>query len=268
MRPRLGQNFLAAPNWQRRVAIAVGAEPSDHIIEIGGGPGDVSALLAATGCQLTIVELDPALAAKLRARFAAAERVRVVESDILATDLISLAAAAPAARCRVFGNLPYYVTSPILFHLFAAAAPFTDATLMMQKEVAARVASPPGRPSFGLLSAVCQLHARPRRLFDLPPGAFRPAPKVTSTLMRLDFIAPLTRPGADTEAFHAFLRAAFAHKRKRLAGNLSLLAPPERVAAAMAALGLSVNTRAEECGVASLVALFRALQPAPPRDVR
>lgn len=267
MRPRLGQNFLVAPNWQRRVAEAVGAAPDDHIIEIGGGRGDISALLAASGCQLTIVELDAALAGKLRTRFAG-PRVRVVEGDILAADLTSLAAAVPAARRRVFGNLPYYVTSPILFHLFAAAASFTDATLMMQKEVATRVTSPPGRPSFGLLSAVCQLHASPRRLFDLPPGAFRPAPKVTSTLLRFDFIAPLTGPGAETEAFHAFLRAAFAHKRKRLAGNLGALAPPERVSAAMAALGLSINTRAEECAVPRLIALFRALQAVQPRRVR
>lgn len=259
MRARLGQNLLVAPAWQRRVAEAVAAQPDDLILEIGGGRGDVSARLAATGCRLMIVELDPALAAGLRRRFAGQARVEVVEQDILEFDF---AALGEGGRRRVFGNLPYYITSPILFRLFAAAALFSDATLMMQKEVAARVAARPGSRDFGLLSAMAQLHARARKLFDVPPGAFRPVPQVTSTLLRLEFIAPLAAPGAETAAFHGFLRAAFAHKRKRLSANLRALAAPPAIAAAFARLGLAPDTRAEQCGVEALLALFRALSAA------
>lgn len=258
MRARLGQNFLVAPAWQRRIAAAVAAQPGDLILEIGGGPGDISALLAAGGCRLIVVELDSILAERLRRRFAGQANVTVVEADILTLDLQALL-GAPASRRRVFGNLPYYITSPILFHLFRVADQLTDATVMMQKEVAARVTAEPGSPAFGLLSASCQLFSRPRRLFDLPAGAFRPRPEVTSTLVRLDFMTPLTAQAGATEKFLAFLRACFAQKRKRLANNLKPLAAAERITAAFAALPLAPNVRAEECGVETLWRLWRQL---------
>lgn len=240
MRAPKGQNFLFQPGWQRRVAAAVG--PAEALLEVGGGPGGLTSLLAAQARRLWVVESDSRLAAALRQRFAAQAHVTVIEADVLSLDL---GAFAPGAPLRVAGNLPYYITSPILLHLFRHANALADATLMVQREVADRLVAVPGTRAFGLLTATTQLFAQPERLFDLPPGAFRPAPQVHSSLMRLRFAPQAEALGVNADAFLAFLRRAFSQKRKQLA---SYLGDPS-------VAGLDPKARAEQLSLAQLAAL-------------
>lgn len=245
MKAPRGQNFLYQPAWLSRVAEAV--PPAPALAEIGGGPGGLSELLAARFPRLWVIENDPALAAALRLRFQAREpapvnarpHVTVLEADVLTVDFATLLPGAPLA---VAGNLPYYITSPILLHLFRFAAALSTATLMLQKEVALRLTASPGSRAWGLLSATTHLYARPTRLFDLPPGAFRPAPQVWSTLVRLDFEPQAAALGVDEAGFLRFLRAAFAQKRKQLGPRLGRP---------------GLRTRAEQLGLAELAALYR-----------
>lgn len=239
MKAPRGQNFLHQPAWLERVAAAIG--PADTLIEIGGGPGNLTALLARQTRRLLVIESDAALAQGL-----AAAGYDVIAGDVLATDLTALAGGAPV---RVAGNLPYYITSPILLHLFRHAASITDATVMVQREVAERLAAQPGTRAFGLLTATAQFYApRIARLFDLPPGAFRPAPQVHSSLVRLEFAPQGEALDVDEAGFMAFLRLAFAQKRKQLGPRLGR---PE------------LKARAEQLSLAELAALYRAGRQAP-----
>lgn len=260
MPARWGQNFLADPAWRRRVALALAPEPQHQILEIGGGNGELSALLAGSGCGLTIVEMDPELASALTARFAGVQRVRVIAADILSLDWAALA-PAPAAW-RLFGNLPYYISGPILGRFFRNVDRFTDATFMVQREIAARLTAAPG-PNYGRLSAAAQFFCRPRQFFEVPPGAFRPRPKVWSSLVALPVAGGPALAPAERDRFLNFLRLAFSQKRKRLANNLKPGYPAARIAAAMAETGLAPPARAEECPAATLWRLFRALVAAP-----
>ncbi|MGH9412870.1 MAG: 16S rRNA (adenine(1518)-N(6)/adenine(1519)-N(6))-dimethyltransferase RsmA [Terriglobales bacterium] len=233
MKAPRGQNFLYQPQWLRRVAAAVG--PSDALLEIGGGPGGLSAELARITRQLWVVELDHALAQGLRQHF------EVIEADILQLDL------AQFGSIRIAGNLPYYITSPILLHLFQFADSITDATIMVQREVAERLTAQPGSRAFGLLSATTQFHAHPEHLFDIPPGAFRPAPKVYSSLVRLTMAPQAAALGVEPEPFLRFLRRGFSQKRKQLA---SFFLDP-------ASAGLPPRARAEELTLPQWAALYR-----------
>lgn len=263
MPSRLGQNFLASPAWRRRVLDAIAARAGDRIVEIGGGRGELSIGLAAAGAALLIVELDPGLAAELRRRFASCPRVAVRQADVreldLAAALDALDGPGPGRRL-VVGNLPYYISSPILAHLCRYSSALDEAVVMLQKEVAGRVASPPGHRAYGLLSAWVQAHALPEPLFDLPPGAFRPAPKVSSTLLRLRFAPQLRAWGIDDAGFLLFLRAAFAGKRKRLWNNLKPRYGLPRLQAAWRLETLSSDLRAEALAPAALASLYRRLE--------
>lgn len=235
MKAPRGQNFLYQASWQRRVAEAVG--PSRHLLEIGGGPGGLSVLLATQSERFWVVESDPRLAQGLRDR-----GLTTIEADILTVDLAVLAAQFGVEQWRIAGNLPYYITSPILLHLFRHAARIADATVMVQREVAERLAARPGSRAFGLLSATAQFYARVRRLFDLPPGAFRPAPQVHSSLVRLDFAPRGQELRVDEAEFMAFLRRAFQHKRKQLT-----------------AVGIPSAARAEQLSLEALAELHRGM---------
>lgn len=259
MPARWGQNFLTDAAWIRRVADAVEPRAGEHVIEIGGGRGEVSARLAASGCRLTIIEIDPRLAVGLQTRFAGQERVRVIAGDVLTLDWAELAAGtAPRTQPRLFGNLPYYITGPIFLRLFRQVELFGDATFMVQREIAERLTAAPGA-GYGRLSAAAQFFCEPRRLFDLPPGAFRPQPKVWSSLVAL---APAVLPEGEhrkRERFLEFLRLAFGQKRKRLVNNLKAGLPVASITAAMREAGIAPGARAEECGVGALWQLFQTL---------
>lgn len=263
MRARLGQNFLASAAWRGRVAAAVAARPEDCILEIGGGRGELSSLLAESGARLLIIELDPRLAARLRSRFAGLATVQVLEADILQVNLeiagASLGKPGPGGQRKLIGNLPYYISGPILAHLCASAEVLDEAIVMLQKEVAARVAASPCHREYGMLSVMVQSRAQVETLFHLPPGAFHPAPEVHSSLLQLRFSNQSASWGIEYKAFLSFLRTAFAEKRKRLWNNLKRNNPPPRLEAAWRELNLDPNVRAEQLSPAELAAIFRHL---------
>ncbi len=260
LRAPKGQNFLYQDAWLRKVAQAVGA--SRALVEIGGGPGGLTALLAEQSARLWVIEQDAQLAEGLRRRFAAVSQVTVIEADVLQVSFAALAAEAGEAltgagprTVRVAGNLPYYITSPILLLLFREAAHISDATVMVQKEYAERMLAAPGGRGFGLLAATTRFYARAERLFDLPPGAFRPAPKVHSTLLRLEMAPQGEALGVDERGFMEFLRGVFRHKRKQLATVVG--------AEAAAAAGVDGTARAETLTLEQLAAAYRAAARKP-----
>ncbi|MEO6924774.1 MAG: 16S rRNA (adenine(1518)-N(6)/adenine(1519)-N(6))-dimethyltransferase RsmA, partial [Bryocella sp.] len=186
-KPKLGQNFLVDENACRRIAASLGDISARTVVEIGPGHGAITELLAPNCARLECIEFDPALARELAFKFRDDLHVTVHQQDILKTDLSTL--TTPPATLDVIGNLPYYITSDILLHLFAAARAglLARAVIMMQREVANRIAAQPGTSDYGALSAFTQLHAHVTNLFTLPPGAFNPPPDVYSTVLRLEF---------------------------------------------------------------------------------
>jgi 16S rRNA (adenine1518-N6/adenine1519-N6)-dimethyltransferase len=219
-KPKLGQNFLVDDRARHAIADALGDVSGRTVIEIGPGHGAITDILAARARRLIAVELDRALAAELRFRFRDQASVEVVEADVLTVDLGQF--AAPPETADVVGNLPYYITSDILLKLFAGAADgkLGRAVLMMQREVGERVAASPGVRDYGLLSATTQMYAEVEHLFTLPPSAFNPPPDVFSSVLRLHFAPRFADLGVDPRGFDAFLKQAFAQKRKTLSNNL------------------------------------------------
>lgn len=253
-KPKLGQNFLSDPDAQQRIAAALGDISDKTIVEIGPGRGAITDLLAPRAHRLILVELDRALAAELRFRFRDQPQVEVHEADILLTDLSQF-----GTGLQVVGNLPYYITSDILLHLFAHSAHIDRAVLMMQREVADRVAAEPGSRDYGLLSATTALYATSDMLFTLPPSAFSPPPEVHSSVIRLHFAPHFEALGVAPETFIPFLRQSFAQKRKTLANNLRHAGySPEQLATRWPPQ-IPQQARAEAVSLADMAALFQAL---------
>jgi len=198
-KPKLGQHFLASDSYAVQIVDALGDTSQSTVLEIGPGRGVLTSLLAKRARRLIAVELDRVLAAQLRLRFGMFPNVEVIEADILSVDFDSLFGPKPGLRrpgiefrpdpVKVVGNLPYYITSDILLRLFDYSKYFETIVILVQREVADRIAAEPGSRDYGLLSATAQLYARVEKLFTLPPTAFAPPPKVHSTVLRLT-IAP------------------------------------------------------------------------------
>jgi 16S rRNA (adenine1518-N6/adenine1519-N6)-dimethyltransferase len=258
-KPKLGQNFLVDDAARHRIADALGDTSSRTIVEIGPGHGAITEILASRAKKLVAVELDRALAAELRFRFREQASVEVLEADVLTVDFGAFAEAGETVD--VVGNLPYYITSDILLHLFRAAAlgKVSRAVLMMQREVAERVAAAPGVKDYGLLSATTQMYAEVDELFTLPPSAFNPPPDVFSTVIRLHFHPRFEELGVDAAGFDGFLRKAFAQKRKTLANNLRAGGYPAEVVASRWLAEIPALVRAEQVGLAEMASLYRAL---------
>jgi 16S rRNA (adenine1518-N6/adenine1519-N6)-dimethyltransferase len=215
-RKRFGQNFLE-PVWVDKVIRAIDPKPNETFIEIGPGHGALTRPLAARAKAVVAYEIDRDLAAELRTT--APENVTVVEGDFLGTKNLELRTENPV---RVAGNLPYNIASPILFKLaefYAGGVPILDATVMLQREVADRLVAAPGGKEYGVLSVLLQHQADVTRLLSLPPGAFRPSPKVHSALVRLRFKPPM-HPVRDPALFARLVGAVFTRRRKTLANAL------------------------------------------------
>jgi 16S rRNA (adenine1518-N6/adenine1519-N6)-dimethyltransferase len=262
-KPKLGQNFLIDESARVRIVDSLGDLSSTTVIEIGPGHGAITSVLAARCHRLIGIELDRSLAAELRFRFRDQQNVEIVESDVLTVDFAELLEAD--GRASIVGNLPYYITSDILLRLFAASRQglFTRAVLMMQREVADRVAAAPGVRDYGLLSATAQMHARVESLFTLPPSAFSPPPEVYSTVIRLEFAARFEELGVEPEGFDRFLHAVFAQKRKTLANNLRTAGYAAEALQAVWPAEVPPLARAESLSLDALAALHRAIG-APP----
>jgi len=274
-KPKLGQNFLIDENACLRIADSLGDITTRTVIEIGPGHGAITDLLAPRCAHLHCIEFDPALARELTFRFRNDPHVTIHQADILQTDLSTLLTThypLPTAPLDIVGNLPYYITSDILLHLFTFARQnlpggqplLHRAVLMMQREVADRIAALPGSSDYGPLSALTQLHAQATNLFTLPPSAFNPPPDVYSTVLRLEFAPRLTELGIapeDFEGFNRFLRASFAQKRKTLANNLrnAGYTSPQLTAAWPETIPL--QARSEAVPLDAMAHLYRALNP-------
>lgn len=266
----LGQNFLASADWRRRIAALLNVHAGDVWLEIGAGHGEMTELLASHAGRVIAIELDAQLAAGLRQRAVAWPNVEIVEADVLTTDLAKLSAGK---KFRIYGNIPYYITSPILHRIFALNHHPESAHLVMQLEVAERLVSPPGHREYGYLSVATQFYSRPEILSTIPPGAFRPPPKVSSALVALRFPGAMNEVSvADSTAFLEFVQACFAQKRKTLANNLRgrfsanksgkksdpAKSTGESRLEAFRVAGIVPNTRAEQLTIPQFVALYNA----------
>jgi len=216
--------------------------------------------LAQAGCSLAAVERDPKLTAELRPLISGFPRARVVESDILGISLPALAQEMDCPRLRVYGNLPYYITSPILQHLFGSIDVIADIHVMVQEEVADRLAATPGGRDYGYLSVLTQWHTTPEVLLPVPRGAFQPPPQVESALVQL---APpgkgATVDVGDAGAFLRFVGVCFHQKRKTVRNNLRGTYPAPQVEAALAEAELDLRARAEELLLHQFIRLFQLL---------
>ena len=263
-KPKLGQNFLRDPRAVERIAAALGDLSSSTVVEIGPGEGAITAALAARAAHVLAIELDSVLAAQLRAQFppdsVTPNRVTIVEQSILHFDFAAAAAEGGGARLPVAGNLPYYITSPILLHLAAAHASIDRAVLMVQREVADRITAAPGSSNYGVLSATIQMYGPVESLFTLPPSAFVPPPQVHSTVFRWRLAPRFAELAVEESSFLAFLRRAFAQKRKTLSNNLRAagISSPA-AAAALAQAAIDPKARAESLSLESFAALWQAL---------
>lgn len=261
-KPKLGQNFLVDDAARHRIVDALGDIRQRTVIEIGPGHGAITEILASRCQRLIALELDRALAAELTFRFRDQPQVQIIEADVLKTDLHTLVPEGETAD--VIGNLPYYITSDILLKLFAAgsAGLVSRAVLMMQREVADRVAAAPGVRDYGLLSATAQMNAQVDHLFTLPPSAFSPPPEVYSTVLRLQFAPRFTELGVDAAGFDIFLRQCFAQKRKTLQNNLRAAGhSAERITAAWP-VSIPALARAESLPLEPMAELYRSLTSA------
>lgn len=264
-KPKLGQNFLIDETASQRIADALGDLRERTVVEIGPGHGAITEILAQRCRRLHCIEFDPGLARELSFRFRNDPHVTIHPADILQTDLAALRADSRAETVDVAGNLPYYITSEILLHLFAAAreGAVRRAVIMMQREVADRITAQPGTSDYGALSALTQLHAQAATLFTLPPSAFSPPPEVYSSVVRLDFALRFAELQVDPAGFNRFLRAAFAQKRKTLRNNLRTAGfSPEKIGANWPQT-LPEQVRAEAVALEEMAMLYRALG-APP----
>lgn len=254
-KPKLGQNFLVDPAACSAISQALGDVSHHTVIEIGPGAGAITQILARQARQLIAIELDRSLAAQLQQQFPSIE---VLQADILATDLTALRTADE--KLRIVGNLPYYITSPILMHLFEHGDAIATAVVMMQREVADRVIAAPGSRDYGLLSATVQLYAKVERILELPPQAFMPPPEVHSTVLRLTMQPKFAELGVPPGSFLPFLKQCFAQKRKTLAKNLRAAGfSSSRITSALEHAGILSTARAEEIDLTRMAALWRHL---------
>jgi len=298
-RQKLGQHFLAQTSWRTRIAETLGGAPDAVWVEIGAGHGEMTELLAARARRVIAIETDAALIGPLRERAAGWPGVEIVHGDVLSLDLAALVRSHPANDLRqgtvstvpksaiitgvltpeadletgkpahqassgerflVYGNLPYYITSPILSHLFRFATQIDSIHIVTQLEVAERIAARPHSRDYGYLSTLCQFYAQPELVFRIPPGAFHPPPKVTSALIAMRFPGERAALGIrDESAFLKFLQLCFAHKRKTLRNNLRSVHPPDRIDRAFAEGALAENSRTEELTLQQFARIFLSL---------
>jgi 16S rRNA (adenine1518-N6/adenine1519-N6)-dimethyltransferase len=268
-KPKLGQNFLADPGAAEEIVAALGDIGQALVVEIGPGRGALTEMLAARAGRLIAIELDHRLAAELRYRFSRHPSVEILEGDVLRIDfrtvlyrtigpLDDLRPNKPA-RARVIGNLPYYITSDILLRLFDFHDQFDLMVIMVQREVADRIAATPGSRDYGLLSATVQLYCTVENLFTLPPGAFSPPPKVHSSVLRLRLAPRFAELQVPPRNFIDFLKVAFAMKRKTLLNNLKKKYAEERIRSALKEAGLRPDVRAEAVALDETATVFRRL---------
>ncbi len=257
-RHALGQHFLSNAGVLRKIVGAIDPQPGDVIVEVGAGKGVLTAGLAEKAKQVIAVEKDERLIPELKERVP--PNVEVVQGDALKVDLREILKNAGVPSLRLAGNIPYSISSPLLFRALDDRDLLSDCVFLVQKEVAERVTAGPGTKSYAPLGILLQNEFEAKIAFLVSPGSFSPPPKVQSALLTLRRRPAPLHPGAAEEPFRAFLRAAFAERRKMLWKNLARRATPAAIAAAYDTLGIARNARAEELTPGVLLALFGALR--------
>lgn len=268
--PKLGQHFLADRGTAEEIVSALGAVASETVVEIGPGKGVLTTILARNAFKLIAIELDRVLAAQLRMKYAAWPNVEIIEGDILKIDISTVLGPRPGALAgvkdapkqiaQVIGNIPYYITSEILLRLFSYHEYFHRMVIMVQKEVADRIAAKPGGKEYGLLSATAQLYANVEKLFAVPPGAFLPPPKVHSAVLRLTVAPQWERLRVPEREFIEFLKLSFGQKRKTLVNNLKPRYDAALLQQALKKAGVRADARSETMPLEKAAAVFRMLQ--------
>ncbi len=258
----LGQNFLTDRNVLARIADAVGIGPGDRILEVGPGRGALTALLAERAERVVAVELDRELVPLLREEFAGRGNVEVVEADILAVDLSRLLRERGDGTWKVAANLPYNISSQVLFRFLECRRLFSLLVLMLQKEVGERLLAPPACKEYGALTVLFRLHFQIQREFTVKPGSFHPVPKVDSVVLGF---TPLPAPRADVgdeECFRRVVKAAFSQRRKTLWNCLrgaALTGNDAILATALERCGIDPGRRGETLSLEEFAALSREL---------
>ena len=241
----LGQNFLQDPHYLGRIVDAAAVGPSDQVLEIGPGLGHLTRRLADRAARVLALELDERLVPLLQQEFRDDPKVTIVQADALDYPFASL-----QGTWKAVANLPYYISTPIIQRLLAARANFSSLTLMLQKEVAERIAAPPGGKEYGYLSVMVQLYTVPRIRFLVPPGAFRPIPDVDSAVVTLEVRPAPAVALHDEDFFVRMVKAAFSQRRKTLRNSLKQLGtPPETLALTLERTGIDLGRRAETLSV-------------------
>ena len=271
-KPKLGQNFLIDAGAAAHIVDALGDVSNRTVIEIGPGRGVLTGLVIPRAKRVIGIELDRVLAAQLRMKYATRANLEVLESDFVTAEFASMVGRRPGPlhdlrptqpeTVDLVGNLPYYITSDIVLRILELHSHIERAVVMVQREVADRITAAPGSRDYGLLSATVQLFARTEKLFTLPPGAFSPPPQVHSSVIRLTMAPRLEELQVEEEPFVAFLKLAFAQKRKTLANNLRSQYDVARIRAALKTAGVRPDVRAEAMSLEKTAAIFRALQQA------
>jgi 16S rRNA (adenine1518-N6/adenine1519-N6)-dimethyltransferase len=275
-KPKLGQHFLDDASAALRIVQALGEVSQSTVLEIGPGRGALTSLLVRRVRRLIAIETDRVLAAQLRMNFSLTPNIEIIEGDILAVDFNTLFGPKPGStrpgmenvpeKVRVIGNLPYFITSDLLLRLFENNRYFEMLVLMVQKEVADRLAARPGTSDYGLLSATAQLYAKVEKLFTLDPDSFLPPPKVYSTVLRLTLSPQLEKLRVNEAEFMQFLKVSFAQKRKTLWNNLKSRYASQDLKKALAKSKIGEAVRAETLSLEQSASLFRALTGTPAPD--
>lgn len=251
-RRKLGQNFLKDARFVHRIVEAAGVGAGDLVVEIGPGRGVLTRALLATGAHVHAVELDEELYDSLRGEMGGAENFTIERGNAMRLDL-----GFVEDKCHVVSNLPYSVSVAIIKRLLEQLDKISSMILMVQSEVADRLTAEPGGSKYGSLSALVEYHCQTERLFTVPPGAFRPAPKVDSAVIRL---TPRKEPSVDvddSEAFFGFIHSAFQHRRKTIRNNLSgLFETADALDGALDAAGVAPSKRPQEVTLAEYAALY------------
>ncbi|WP_257386342.1 16S rRNA (adenine(1518)-N(6)/adenine(1519)-N(6))-dimethyltransferase RsmA [Tahibacter caeni] len=249
---QFGQHFLHDPGLIRRIVQAIAPKPGDRLVEIGPGEGAITLPLLREHGRLTVIELDRDLIPRIRAAAEGIGELEVVHADVLTVDFTALAAGT---KLRLVGNLPYNISSPILFHCLDHAASIVDMHFMLQKEVVDRMAAVPGSKVYGRLSVMLQLYCTVEPLLKVPPGAFTPPPKVDSAVVRLTPLPPERRHDADPALVGRIVRHAFGQRRKTLSNALHDVATAAQIEAA----GVDPRTRAEQLAPLQFVAIAKVV---------
>ena len=252
-RKRFGQNFLRDEAVIDGIAAAIAPRPDDHLVEIGPGQGALTEALIGSGCRLDVVELDRDLITGLLAAFSIYPGFKLHSADALTFDFAGLASGGEPLR--VVGNLPYNISTPLIFKLLENARIIKDMHFMLQLEVVQRLAAGPGSKHWGRLGIMTQYHCAVEHLFDVPPEAFFPPPKVQSAIVRLTPHATLPWEPCDEAALRRVVQAAFAQRRKTLRNNLKGLITDSE----LEVLGIDPGARAETLTLPQFITLANAI---------